>query len=86
MIEAGAIYKDRYNEKLVVVTRVEEHDDVLMVHTINEEMEVERFACMKDAADETLTNFKSLEFVKQSEPSSAVRALFGCGETVLKEI
>lgn len=86
MIEAGAIYKDKYKEKLVVITRVEEEDDVLMIHTINEDMEVERFACMKNTADEILTNFKTLEFVKQSEPSSAVRALFGCGETVLKEI
>lgn len=86
MIEAGAIYKDKYKEKLVVVTRVEEHDDVLMIHTINEDMEVERFACAKNEADETLTCFKTLEFIKQSEPSSAVRALFGCGETVLKEI
>lgn len=86
MIEAGAIYKDKYNDKLMVVTCVEEEDDVLMVHTINEDMKVERFACMKDDADEMLTCLKTLEFVKQSDPSSAVRALFGCGETVLKEI
>ena len=86
MIEAGAIYKDKYNEKIVVVTCVEEEDDVLVIHTINEEMKVERLACMKNGADETLTCFKTLEFVKQSEPSSAVKALFGCGETVLKEI
>lgn len=86
MIEAGAIYKDKYNEKLVVVTCIEEADEVLMVHTINEDMKVERFACMKDDADETITCLKTLEFVKQSDPASAVRALFGCGETVLKEI
>lgn len=86
MIEAGAILKNKVNDKLVVVTAVEEDDGVVLFHTIDEDLYVDKMACMAENIDSILEDLRDLEFVKQSTPTEAVRALFGCGETVLKEI
>ena len=86
MIKAGAILKNKLNDKLIVVTAVEEDDDVVLFHTIDEDLYVDKMACMAENIDSVLEELRDLEFVKQSTPTEAVRALFGCGETVLKEI